>query len=173
MRTIIALVTSVAAFSAAASQPSAKEKTTFLPKSSYSVIFPGKASCESTALKIGSTTIPKEICSYFEEASGHGFSADYMILPQRNPEVPAQDLLNAAAHGAAENSGSKIASSVPIEVGGYPGVDATFIPVKPGYITFLRYILVDNDLITVASDGYKKTAIPSDVLKFLNSVKIK
>nr|WP_315467634.1 hypothetical protein [uncultured Undibacterium sp.] len=158
---------------ASASENTSPDTRVALPKSTYSLDFPGPAECGSTSLQAGGLKVPKEFCSYFNKSVGHGFDADYMILPSLDPLLTAEDALKRIAAGAAASSKSRVLSESLTTVDGHPALDAVFVPVEPGYIAFLRYVLIGNHLITITADGYKSVQMPIEVERYLMSLKTK
>jgi hypothetical protein len=138
----------------------------------YSIMFPSTPSCERTQIDAPWGKTPKESCTYFDERIGHAYSADYIVLPESMAQIPAEQLLLGAASGAAANSNSEITNQQSIDVANYPALDVTLYPKKNGFVAFVRYILVDNHLVTITADGYKERSTPQDVKAFISSLRV-
>jgi len=78
----------------------------------------------------------------------------------------------AAATGAAATSESEIVRGDPTTVGSFPALDVTLYPKTKGFVAFSRYILANNELITITADGYNTREIPADASAFLKSVRV-
>ena len=138
----------------------------------YAVDFPAAPECTVSDLEIASGTIDREVCIHFDSGMGRGYSSEMFALPGDTSRAAPAEILMAAAAGAAVNSGSAIVKSDPTTVGSFPALDVTMYPKTKGFVAFSRYILVNNELITVTADGYKTREIPADASAFLKSVRV-
>jgi hypothetical protein len=121
-RTLTILALLAAAFPASASE------TVHLPGSGYTVRFPIAPECTSTTLEALGASIPKTTCGAFDEATGQGFSAEYMAMPEPSGKATPDELLMGAASGSADYSNSRFTSHQYLEVGlsgprGYAGAE--------------------------------------------------
>ena len=83
--------------------------------------------------------------------------------------MPASEVLLAVASSAASSTDSIIVSKAITKVGDFVALDVTLVPRTKGYVAFSRYILVENELVTLTADGYKTRDIPTDASSFLQS----
>jgi hypothetical protein len=140
--------------------------------SRYTVSFPASPSCAREEVDVPGGKSQREICSYFEESEGHGYSAEIANLPAGGINPPADEVLLAAATGAASSTDSIIANKTFTKVGDFDALDVMLFPRTKGYVAFSRYILVKNELFTFTADGYKTRVIPSDASSFLLSAHV-
>jgi len=170
LRNILGLVVTAALASATSGAASSKSRTVIGKR--LSVEFPVAPTCEQTEMEAPWGKAYREVCVYFDESIGHGFSAELMALPESYLRAPAIDLLHGAASGAASSTDSDIISSQNFAVGGFPSLDVTLFPRKKGYVAFSRYILAENVLFTITADGYKSRDMPEEVREFFQSARI-
>lgn len=140
--------------------------------SRYTVDFPAPPSCALEEVDVPWGKSQREACSYFDEKEGHGYSAELAKLPAVGTNSRNQEVLLAAANGAASSSDSIIVNKNFTKVGDFDVLDVTLFPRTKGYVAFSRYILVKDDLFTFTADGYKSRDMPSDASSFLLSARV-
>lgn len=155
----------------AAAFPASALETVLLPGSGYAVQFPSTPDCTSTTLGAPGASIPKTTCSAFDQATGHGFTAEYMVMPEPSGKATPEELLMGAASGSAAYSDSRITSHQHLDAGGHPALEATLEPNGEGYVAFVRYVLAGNVLIMVTADGFRSADPSPDATLFLQSLK--
>jgi hypothetical protein len=140
--------------------------------SRYTADFPSPPSCTQAEVDIPLGKATREVCTHFNEKLGRGYSAEIVTFPRIDSDVFANEILLAAAMGAASSTDSGIATKDFTKVGPFAVLDVTLYPRTKGYVAFSRYILADNDLITITADGYETQAIPPDASSFLLSARV-
>jgi hypothetical protein len=141
-----------------------------LPGSPFSVQFPIAAKCEFTLVKGRGKPIRMRSCRAMDDKSGHAYAAEYFDVSSGG--ATAQDVLLSAASRAASDAQSKLSSSNFHEVNGHTALDATLAPKAGGWITFVRYVLVDKSLVMLSVDGYRAPVRPQEVTQFFETLSV-
>jgi len=138
----------------------------------YVIDFPAHPMCWQKEMEISSGKVQRDICAYFDERVGHGFSAQVATFPKVPAATTAEEVLMGAASGGASSADKDIVDERFTKVSSFPALDVTLVPREKGDVSFARFILAGNDLITITADGYDAREKPPAVNAFLESARV-
>lgn len=165
---VVALATGLAASTGLA--PSANPVR--ITEAGVSVEMPGEPSCAEGPVEAPWGEASRRVCTYFDSDKGLGFTFERLSPLPGDVAAESGAILDAVLTGAADATESEIADKQSESVQGMASLRGKLFTPKNGFVADVRYLLVDDRLMTISVEGSQRAMALPAASNFMASLRI-